>query len=196
MGARRTMSSSTTRHRKPSATPLCGTTAAGISCPLRRVASGLPEPERLVGYGFRYWMRGRLTGDLRPWEAAWSLYAGMFGTARAQIAVGALSDWVIAVARGTGRAIEIADPNCPEFCQDECLAISMIAACQHNTCPAMRACAFALIEGQQAETRRLDAIAAPAQAFADTMASLDQMLSATSIVAAPGTLAPLNTLPT
>lgn len=190
------MGNSTARHRKHSGTSLCGTTAAGITCPLRRVASVLPEPERLVGYGFRYWMQGRLTGDLRPWEAAWSLYAGMFGTARAQIAVGALSDWVIAVARGAGRPIEIADSNCPEFCQDECLAISLIAACQHNTCPAMRACTFALVEGRQAETRRLDAIAGPAQTFANTMASLDQMLSTTSIFTVPDTLAPINTLPT
>ncbi len=184
-----------TRGTRRRGASICGTTAAGISCPLRRAASVLPGPERLVGYGFRYWMQGRRSGDLAPWEAAWSLYAGMFGPARARLAVGALADWVVAVERCSGRAIEVADVRCPEFCRDECLAISMIAACQHDTCPALRACTFALVEGRQAESRRLDVVTTQAQAFAHTMASLDQVLSVSSIVAAPHDPAPAGALP-
>lgn len=175
--------------------PICGATPAGHACPLARAASVLPEPERIVGYGFRFWMHGRRSGDIGAWENAWSLYCGMFGPARARIAVEALSDWVVAIDLGASRDIEIADGRCPDFCRDECLAISMIAACQHNTCPALRACAFALVENRHAEARRLDTITAPAQAFADTMASLDQVLSATSIVTAEQGLTPFNSLP-
>jgi hypothetical protein len=185
-----------TRPHKRTGASICGTTAAGIACPLRRAASALGGPERLVGYGFRHWIEGRRTGSLAPWQTAWSLYCGMFGPARAQLAVGALSDWVVAVERRAGRTIEVADARCPEFCRDECLAISMIAACQHDTCPAMRACTFALIESGQAHGHRVDAVAAPARAFADTMASLDQVLSTSSILMGAEALTPANRLPT
>ena len=31
------------------------------------------------------------------------------------------------------------------FCRDECLAISLVAACQHDAGPALKSCAFALL---------------------------------------------------
>lgn len=172
------------------------------SCPLSRLAGTanggplMPGPERLVGFGFRYWVLGHRTGDVGCWETAWSLYSGMFGPARARIAVGALSDWVCAIRRSAAREIEVAHGRCAEFCRDECLAISMIAACQHRTCPAMRACAFALIETGHIHAARIDEVTEPAQDFADTMAGLDQVLSQTSIMAArTNDLLPLNRLP-
>lgn len=183
-------------HHKSKAMPRvsrCGTTAAGLVCPLRLAAGGLPGPERLVGFGFRHWVRGRQDGDIGAWEQAWSLYSGMFGPARARIAVGALSDWVVALGRATGRTITVGETACSAFCRDECLAISMIAASQHRTCPAMRACTFALIERGQIETSRIDDVAAPAQAFADTLAGLDQVLSKSSILLATEAMAPANT---
>ena len=61
----------------------------------------------------------------------------------------------------------------------------MIAACQHHTCPAMRACAFAL-----ADCSLIDGVVQEAQGFADAMMSLDQVLSAQSIVPAPAVVAP------
>ncbi len=53
----------------------------------------------------------------------------------------------------------------------------MIAACQHNTCPAMRACAFALIESSL-----IDEVVHHAETFALTMRGLDQVLSPGLIV--------------
>lgn len=184
-----------TRSTMRRAASLCGTTAAGIACPLQRAASGLPEAERLVGYGFRFWMHGQRSGDIRSWETAWSLYCGMFGPTRARLAVGALSDWVGALGLASRREIEVGAVNCSAFCRDECLAISMIAACQHRTCPAMRACAFALIECGHIDTRRVDDVAAPAQTFADTLQALDQVLLPSSIVTAAGVPPPLNRRP-
>lgn len=171
-----------THANKRRATTICGTSTAGLMCPLRRAASGLPEPERLVGYGFRHWVEGRRNADLGAWERAWSLYSGMFGVTRARIAVGALSDWVAALEHVSSRNIQVADGGCPAFCGDECLAIAMIAASQHGACPAMRACTFALIESGYVDAARLDEATGPAQAFADTLSSLDQVLSKGSIL--------------
>jgi hypothetical protein len=53
----------------------------------------------------------------------------------------------------------------------------MIAACQHNTCPAMRACAFALIESSL-----IDEVVHHAESFAVTMRGLDRVLSPGLIV--------------
>jgi hypothetical protein len=54
----------------------------------------------------------------------------------------------------------------------------MIAACQHQTCPAMRACAMAL-----AERAALETVLEDAQTFASTLLALDQVLLPASIAA-------------
>jgi hypothetical protein len=141
---------------------------------------GFAGPERLVGLGFRYWMLGRQTGDIGCWERAWNLYSGTFGLCGARAAIGTLSCWVGTLNGAAHRQIEVSAFACPDFCRDECLAVAMIAACQTNTCPAMRACAFAL-----AETSMIDQVVGEAQAFADTMSGLEQRLSPRSIVAVP-----------
>lgn len=140
----------------------------------------MPEPERIVGLGFRYWMLGLNTGDIAAWERAWDLYCGLFGAVGAKVAVGQLSRWVVAMGAASCRDIEVFPKRCRSFCRDECIAVSMIAACQHQTCPAMRACAFALLANA-----RIDEVVDKAQAFADTLASLEQRLSLGSIMVAP-----------
>ncbi|MFV0297148.1 MAG: hypothetical protein ACK5JT_13630, partial [Hyphomicrobiaceae bacterium] len=160
----------------------------GPSSPAPRPAefeTHLPEAERLVGLGFRYWMLGRARGEVECWERAWCLYSGMLGVAGARMAVDQLASWVRALDNATHRKIELCAKDCRGFCRDECVAVSMIAACQHNTCPAMRACAFAL-----AESAMLEDVVQEAQAFADTMMSLDQVLSPGSILPALATVTP------
>lgn len=144
-----------------------------------KFAPCLPGPERLVALGFRYWKLGRDRGEIGCWERAFNLYSGHFGVAGARVAVTQLSIWVTAVDTAARRSIEVYPEACGSFCLDECLAVSMIAACQHQTCPAMRACAFAL-----AESMRLEAVTEAAQGFADAMLGLDQVLSSGSIVSA------------
>lgn len=157
---------------------------SAMPCPVQ-FAPCLPDPERLVGLGFRYWMLGRTTGDVVCWEKAWNLYSAQFGVAGAKVAVGRLSSWVSALSRTTHREIEVFPLSCRSFCRDECIAVSMIAACQHHTCPAMRACAFAL-----ADCSLIDGVVQEAQGFADAMMSLDQVLSAQSIVPAAAVMGP------
>lgn len=135
--------------------------------------------------GFRFWMLGRKTGDIREWENAWTLYSGSFGLCGAQLAVKSLSCWVNTLHRSTHRDIEVFPGGCPRLCRDECLAVSMIAACQNNTCPALRACAFALIESS-----KIDRVVQDAQDFAATLSKLEQRLSPASIVKVPARIEP------
>ena len=76
------------------------------------------------------------------------------------------------------------------FCRDECLAISMIAASQHNTCPAMRACAFALIE-----SAHLDEVLHHADTYAITLRSQNKVVSPDWIVNANAFCDPCPLLP-
>lgn len=128
--------------------------------------------EFLVGLGFRHWVAGYKSGDINRWQEAWEIYAKALGPMRARAAIAELSSWVRAVSAAARREIEVCKDGCSGLCRDECLAVSMIAACQHNTCPAMRACAFALIESSL-----IDEVVQHAESFAVTMRGLDQVLS-------------------
>lgn len=140
----------------------------------------LAAPERLVGLGFRLWMEGYRSGDLSHWEVAWDLYERELGIGAARIVVNELSCWCRAVRATSRRDIEVSQRDCYHLCRDECLAVSMIAASQHKTCPAMHACAFALIESAM-----IDDVVDHSDSFAVTLRGVDHVLSPNSIVAAP-----------
>jgi hypothetical protein len=146
---------------------------------------GFEGPERLVGFGFRLWLNGFRTGDISNWEKAWSAYAGTIGAEAAKTAVGQLSCWVHAIDCCAQRELVTAPNNCERFCQDECVAIAMIAACQHHACPAMRACAFALLGCSMIEE-----VVEVAENFAEAMRDARQILSPASAQAASLLLMP------
>ncbi|HEX5999010.1 MAG TPA: hypothetical protein VFZ16_06400 [Hyphomicrobiaceae bacterium] len=145
----------------------------------------LEGPERLVGHGFRLWLNGYRTGDISNWEEAWSTYAATIGAPAARTAVGQLSSWVRAIDSHAQRELVTAANNCPRFCHDECVAIAMIAACQHHACPAMRACAFALLGCSMIEE-----VVEVAEGFAQAMRTANQVLSPASAQAASLLLMP------
>ncbi len=140
---------------------------------MRPAAPGLAGPERLVGLGFRYWLTGFRTGDISCWERTWRAYSNALGTATAKGAVGDLAGWVRAINRHCRRDLKTAAVDCDHFCRDECIAIEMISACQHDACPAMRACAFALLGCSM-----IDEVVQGAETFAATMRGADQVLPA------------------
>lgn len=133
--------------------------------------------ERLVGLGFRFWLAGYKSGDINRWDDAWQIYSAALGAANARAAVTQLAEWVRSVSAAARRDIKVCSDDCDALCRDECLAVSMIAACQHNTCPAMRACAFTLIESSLIEE-----VVHNAESFAITMRGFDQVLSPALIV--------------
>ena len=135
-------------------------------------APDFSQPERLVGLGFRYWLQGYKTGDISRWEKVWCTYSSALGPEAAKDAVCRLSGWVRTIDSHAHRALETSAGDCAAFCRDECMAISMIAACQHEACPAMRACAFALLGCSM-----IDEVVTVAEDFAATMRKADQVLS-------------------
>ncbi len=137
---------------------------------------GQRRPEALVGFGFRYWLAGFRTGDVGCWELAWNVYASELGAQRAKPVITELSCWVRSIHQGAARGIEISPASCPWFCRDECLAISMVAACLHSACPALRSCAFALLG-----TSNVDAVVEGAEQFAQHLTDADQVLHVQSI---------------
>ncbi len=132
-------------------------------------------PERLVGVGFRLWLNGFRTGDITNWEEAFSTYARTIGAPAAGRAVGQLSSWVRAIDFYAQRKLVTSANDARRFCHDECVAIAMIAACQHHACPAMRACAFALLGCSMIEE-----VVDGAESFARTLREADQVLSPAS----------------
>lgn len=151
-----------------------------IGSPDRTSATILPlparAPERLVGVGFRCWLAGLSTGDIRCWEEAWNTYSGTLGPDNAKSLLIDLSTFVRAVKASASRDIEISPSGCRGFCRDECLAISIIAASQHGAHPALAASAGALIGSDDIG----DAING-AQRLAKSLSRARQMLSADSI---------------
>lgn len=120
-----------------------------LKLPAKSSAKVLPlparAPERLVGIGFRCWLGGLSTGDIRCWEEAWNTFSSTLGPEHAKDLLMNLSTFVRAVKANADRDIEIAASGCAGFCRDECLAISIIAASQHDVRPALTASAVALI---------------------------------------------------
>ena len=134
-------------------------------------------PETLVGMGFRGWIRGAEDGDLSCLQHVWTMYSNALGPLRARVAVDGLAKWSSAVSFACRCKVEVGRLEARGFCRNESLAVSMIAACQHNTCPAMRACAFALIENGG-----VDEVLHHASTFALILRSLDKVVPASWIV--------------
>lgn len=131
---------------------------------------------RLVGLGFRCWLAGYETQDINCWETGWNVFAGELGAPRAKDAVGELSCWVREVHKTACRRIETYPFGCRGFCQDECMAISIVAAGQHCACPAMRACAFALLG-----TSEIDRVVDSAASFGNILRDTGHILSHAAI---------------
>jgi hypothetical protein len=151
-----------------------------------RLSPTQSRPERLVGIGFRFWLGGYASGNIDSWETAWNLYATELGACRARVAVQELGLWVGKIKDVSGRKITTLPPHCPGFCRDECVAISMVAASQHKVCPAMRACAFALIGCSDMEE-----LLSATDRFAVMLDALDQRLSPNSICTVPDLACPV-----
>lgn len=133
-------------------------------------------PERLVGIGFRCWFAGLNSGDITAWEDAWNAFADTLGVQSAKGLLIDLSHFVRAIKTTADREIEIYPTGCLGFCRDECLVISMIAACQHGARPALQASATALIGSSDIG----DALSG-AHVFATGMKAANQVLNPNSI---------------
>jgi hypothetical protein len=145
---------------------------------MRQRGESLQGAEWLVGTGFRCWLAGYDTGDISFWEKGWNAYTMALGPSHAKRAVTELACWVRALRSSASRRLEYAPFGCPKFCVDECMAMSLIAASQHQRCPAMRACALALTG-----SALVDPVIETANAFADALQDAEQVLCPETVAA-------------
>ena len=115
----------------------------------------------------------RLTAALAALELPQSLIAGF-------------AAWALAVEASAARPVAVLPIDSAGFCRDECLAISLVAACQHDACPALKACAFALLG-----TSDLGRALVATEAVARTLSGAGCRLQAHGIVETAGFAAPV-----
>ena len=129
----------------------CESCSNRISCSKSQFQEHLCDNDRLVGIGLRSWLNGIDTGDISCWQKGWERYSEAIGQERAKAVFTELGCLARIIQSNTGRKIESESFECPDFCRDECLAVAMIAASQHEHCPALESCAQAL-SGQENST--------------------------------------------
>ena len=134
------------------------------------------KPERLVGLGFRCWVRGVQTNDSRFFDVCSRQYVQAFGLKDGLVLSTKLGSWVNALDKVSTRPIRIEKIDRHGFSTDEVMAISMIAACQHSECPALRACVYAMTEAADIQYPQT-----AAQDFADGLVDVGQILMPHSI---------------
>ena len=101
---------------------------------------------RIIGLGFRAWVRGLQSHDCRFFDVCQRNYIDRFGFKDGMVLSTKLGNWVSALDQMKNRPFSIYGPSAEGFSFDEVVAISMIAACQHSQCPALKACLFAITE--------------------------------------------------
>ncbi|MEQ1698336.1 MAG: hypothetical protein ABL901_21110 [Hyphomicrobiaceae bacterium] len=103
-------------------------------------------PERLVGLGFRCAMTCLRPGSNCTALQSCALLNASIKAHRLPAKLNAeFTAWALAVDATAERPIELSALEHPSFSSDESLAIALVAACQHAHCPALTACASALL---------------------------------------------------
>lgn len=138
--------------------------------------SWAPRPDlrvaQLVGRSFRSGMHARQSGDGAAWSFAWQEFARVTHPEGADLLVDCLATFVEKVEISAARPIQVLPKGCPGLCRDECLAVSIVAASQLGACPALKACAFALLENSEVEP-----CIRSAEAFSAELRQAGQVLS-------------------
>lgn len=100
-----------------------------------------------VGYSFRCGILSAHTSEKRYKTFAWQTLAQLSCDLETiDILLSQLTDFILNLDKNCSRKIEVLPQGCPGLCRDECLAVSMIAASQQKSCPALKACGYALLE--------------------------------------------------
>ena len=128
-------------------------------------------PEKLVLEGYRRWLAGYETGSVTPWEMGWALYTQHLGGAGGRRALGELSHFIRTLRHCAACPLASFPFGAHHVCRDECLALGLIAALQHDDADAASTCLSAM----SCPARRLD-IREAAASFADALAGLRHYL--------------------
>jgi hypothetical protein len=136
-------------------------------------AGRVSRAEHLVGIGFRCSLVCLRTGDVGLAGRACQRLRDALDAGRLTTdLVAPFTAWALAVEANAARPVTILPVDAGGFCTDECLAISLVAACQNNACPALTACALALL-GTPDDGRVIAATREVADALREANALLD-----------------------
>ena len=136
------------------------------------------RPERLVMIGLRCWMAGFETADAGCWEVAWNEYARELGGRAAKPVITELACWVRCLRQTTCRGLAFYPYCCRHVTEDEALAVSLVAECQHGRVSAARGAAFLLLA-----TNTLDPVVTATTDFAAALTDAGLRLGASGIPA-------------
>jgi hypothetical protein len=132
-----------------------------------------PAPERLVGLGFRCAMTCLRPGSGLAAPQACALLKAAIEAHRLPTKLNRdFAAWALAVDATAERPIALSALDHQSFTPDESLAIALVAACQHAHCPALTACASALLG-----THDLGRALAATQILAHTLFTANALLS-------------------
>ncbi|MEO1719852.1 MAG: hypothetical protein AAFR23_06410 [Pseudomonadota bacterium] len=131
----------------------------------------------LLTYGYRGWMGGLRSADMSAWENVFRTYSQELGLCHAKRTVEALSEWVSSIEHARSRRVEVCPLEARALCRDECVAMSIVAAAQSDACPAMRACAFALVGADN-----IDPVVSNAEALATEFRDAERIFEPSLIV--------------
>lgn len=101
-------------------------------------------PEKLVLEGYRRWLAGFESGSVIPWEMTQTLYEELLGAAQGRQVVAELSHFVRTLRRCAACPLKSFPFNAHHVCRDECLALGLIAALQHDDEGAAATCLAAM----------------------------------------------------
>lgn len=105
-----------------------------------------------VGQSFRCGVLASYSSQDAYWSYAWQKLAKLSKNDQtADHLLKKLSLFVESILASSTRNLDILPNGCPGLCRDECLAVSIIVASQLGPCPALKACAFALLENSHME---------------------------------------------
>jgi len=101
-------------------------------------------PEKMVLEGYRRWLAGFESGSVLPWEMTHTLYEEALGPAEARRVVAELAHFMRTLRRCAACPLKSFPFNAHHVCRDECLALGLIAALQHDDSQAAQTCLAAM----------------------------------------------------
>jgi len=122
-------------------------------------------PERLVLEGYRHWLAGYDSGSVTPWEMTQALYEELLGAAEGRHVLAELSHFVRTLRQCAACPLRSFPFGAHHVCRDECVALGLIAALQHDDAGAAEVCLSAIA----CAARRAD-VAEAAACFAAALA--------------------------
>lgn len=132
--------------------------------------------ERLVISGYRNMMAAYDLGDGACWEEIWRSFTHELGSQAARRTVGEVQYWVRTLRANSERPLTFYPNRSLHLCEDECIALSLVAAAQTGDCAA-GCCAAGMLIGTE-EAPRINDVWLASSHLAAALQSSGQVMHA------------------